>query len=307
MTRLLRTLAFVPVILFPISAFAQSSACGAHPEDPAATIAACTPVIQQSSHHAASCEQQSEWAASTHLSDPLATTPSLPIDISPECSSDLPPQVLYRNSARAIRLAESHHVPASSTGIDLSAQPVLDDALLLRAEAYFTTHKFSAAVKDFNAAAKIEPLGAPLLDHRALAYHGLNNDSRAVNDFSASLNLSATNPAAWADRCRSRAILGNLPQALSDCNTSIQLQRNYAAAYKARGLVYLKSGQYALALANYNDAITLSHPTAVSLYGRGLAKQASGDAPGAAADISAALKLNPAVPAIFKRYRIRLK
>jgi tetratricopeptide (TPR) repeat protein len=307
MTRLLRALALFSSVLFAISAFAQNAVCGAHPQDPAATIAACTPVIKQAQHHTASCEQQAIWAASTRLSDPLATTPSLPLDMSPECSSYLPPQVLYRNSARAIRLAESHYTPSSAAGTDLSAQPVLDDALLLRAEAYFTTRKFSAAVKDFNAAAKIEPLGAKLLYHRALSYHGLNNDNRAVNDFSASLKLTTSDPAIWADSCRSRAILGNLPQALSDCNTSVQLQRNYAAAYKARGLVYLKSSQFALARDNFDDAIKLSKPTAVSLYGRGLAKRASGDPTGAAADTSAALQLNPAVPAIFKRYRVRLK
>src|ERR1700722_6486084 len=154
MTRLVCTLAVLSGILLPVSAFAQNAVCGAHPEDPAATIAACTPVIKQIQHHSTRCNDELIWAASTRA----RSIPYLPATMttpSAECSGYSP----------------------SSPGLSL------EQALYFRADAYLAKGKFDPAIDDYDAAGKLTPLDAMQIFHRALAYHGLNNDSHAVDDF----------------------------------------------------------------------------------------------------------------------------
>jgi tetratricopeptide (TPR) repeat protein/predicted aspartyl protease len=104
-------------------------------------------------------------------------------------------------------------------------------------------------------------------------------------------------------RCWDRAVWGqDLNLALADCEASLRLARRNPAALDSRGLVRLKMGQVDAALDDYDASLRMDPTAARTRYARGLARHRKGLKAEGDKDIAVALKLEPDMPDLAKRY-----
>jgi len=294
---LLPLVAVLSVRLLAQSQAPDPAACFVRSATPDATIAACTPYIKAERKHLAHCHDEMIWESSTLVPAGHAIDPILPSAITPDCSVSAAVPLVGHHSHNGLSVAPGYESPPPGT---------LVDALGARADAYAEKLNFFAAIEDYNDALAIQHNDPSLLYRRGEAYHALHNSSHAIDDFTASLKSDPNNPETLAARCRERAIAGQIAKALGDCDASLQTSPANARALSSRGLIYLKQKRFDQALAAYEAALHESPKAAGALYGRGLAKRALGDALGSSADLAAALKLNPAVGANFRRYKVHI-
>jgi predicted aspartyl protease/Tfp pilus assembly protein PilF len=108
-------------------------------------------------------------------------------------------------------------------------------------------------------------------------------------------------------RCHARALAGDrLEQALADCDVGLQYGHPTAEAHVDRGLVRMRLKKYRMAIFDYNDALDLQPKLAWAFYGRGLAKIADGRRVEGDADITAAVALQPDLPAEAASYGLAM-
>ncbi len=119
-------------------------------------------------------------------------------------------------------------------------------------------------------------------------------DPKAVEDFDAAVRLKPEDASLLDRRCFARARQGKeLELAMADCDASLDIEPHSASALDSRALVYFRKGRLDMALADLNAALKVAPKQAESLYIRGLVKRRNGDAAGSERDIAAAKALQP--------------
>jgi tetratricopeptide (TPR) repeat protein len=135
--------------------------------------------------------------------------------------------------------------------------------------------------------------------NRGLAWSQKNQHVKAIADYDAAAKLQPKDAALLQSRCWSRAVLGRLSQALQDCNASIALNPKDPDTLEIRGFTYRKMRDFARSLADYDAALELRPDAASTLFGRGVTKQDMGVPDEGGKDIQAARQLDAKVDARY--------
>ncbi len=91
--------------------------------------------------------------------------------------------------------------------------------------AYQKKGDFDLAMRDFEAAIRLEPSYPNAFANRGEIFLKQGDYARAVKDFYNTLKLSPDLGIVWNERCWMRAVTGELKGALTDCNEAIRLGR----------------------------------------------------------------------------------
>ena len=134
----------------------------------------------------------------------------------------------------------------------------------------------------------------------------INRDPKAITDFDAAVKLKPDDASLLDRRCFARARQGaELDLAMADCNAALDIEPHNASALDSRGLVYFRMGRVDKAVTDLNAALKISPKQAESLYIRGLIKRRTGDAAGAERDIAAAKALQPQIAEAYGYFGIQ--
>lgn len=150
-----------------------------------------------------------------------------------------------------------------------------------------------------------EPLVDQLLVLRGEAYAALGDYARAVANF----DRAPAQPFIYNSRCWWRAVANvELATARQNCDDALagaadDLQR--ADYLDSRGLVNLREEKWAEAWADYDAAVRLNPDFAHALYGRGLAAIRAGRTTEGRADVARAIRLDTEIAATYARFGFR--
>lgn len=193
-------------------------------------------------------------------------------------------------------------------GRALRIDPTLVDVYIERAQLHYARSAYDAAVRDYEAALRLQPNHPMALQGRDAALRGevdaLGNQLDAIAQ---ALARQPSEPSLWNQRCWIRAVEGQeLDYALADCNEALRLDPRHAAALDSRGLVHLKRGDNEAALADYEAALAVEPGRGHYLYGRGVARVRLGQTAAGQADLVAAERAEPGVTRLYQGYEITL-
>ncbi len=145
-------------------------------------------------------------------------------------------------------------------------QAVSANTFIDRGDEKMANENYKGAIKDYDAAIRIEPDNARFHNDRGVAYDRLNDIQRAIQDFS----------------------------------KAIELNQEYALAYSNRGLKYMDLKEYQKAIHDFNNAILLGSDTFQISKKRGDAHYALGSYNNAITDYDAASRFDPDNSSLFR-------
>ncbi len=135
--------------------------------------------------------------------------------------------------------------------------------------------------------------------NRGLALAQKNQHGKAIADYDAAAKMRPKDAALLQSRCWSKAVSGRLTQALQDCNTSLALNPKDPDTLEIRGFTYRKMRNFNRSIADYDAALELRPDAASTLFGRGVTKHDMGVYDGAKLDFIAARKLDADIDARY--------
>lgn len=157
-----------------------------------------------------------------------------------------------------------------------------------RGLAYFSTGRYSYAVKDFNQAHELNPTDTYTLVWRGSALNYLGQFDEAVNDFTEASRLSPKDSDAYRLRAWANFSLKKYEQAAADYTKVIELDPSKPVSYYDRACALAKAEKSADALRDLDTAIAMapSQPqTGRMLRLRASVRSEIGDNEGALADL----------------------
>jgi hypothetical protein len=149
------------------------------------------------------------------------------------------------------------------------------------------------------------PDDSSTLYRRGQVYASKGAYALALKDFDAAIRINPRDVEAYNNRCFVRTVIGELQPALRDCNEALRLRPNFVDALDSRGLLNLKTGLSKNAIADFDAALKINPKLTSSLYGRGLAKQRAGLKAEGELDISNAKAMDPNIVKEFAGYGVR--
>jgi tetratricopeptide (TPR) repeat protein len=164
-------------------------------------------------------------------------------------------------------------------------------ALLERGRALEQMGKGEEALKDLDAAAKLEPRNREILRRRFGIRHALKDYARALEDSGTMIRLDPNDAEAHSLRCYALGAQGKFDEAMLTCNTAIEFDKDFATAYLYRGKLWDLQNQVAEAGADYATTIHLGSGDARLARARFLIRQ--GKQKEAIADLNALILQDP--------------
>jgi lipoprotein NlpI len=165
-------------------------------------------------------------------------------------------------------------------------RPNLARALIGRAQAYLDLDDDDLALKDFDAALKLEPRQIDALLGRAQLHADAGQPQRAAADFDAALAVDAKNIAALHGRGLARIELMQTDLALRDFDAALAVDPKSPEVLVSRGLARVDRGDYAAALADFSAAHAADPTEASPVIARGRSYMMAGEYAKAEADLA---------------------
>jgi tetratricopeptide (TPR) repeat protein len=162
-------------------------------------------------------------------------------------------------------------IPACSRVIDAkpASQKELVDAYTFRAAAFRNKHEFDAALRDLDAALRLDPNFVDAHVVRGTVYLAKRNLDGALLDFDAALKIDPNHADARKQRAQLYVAKGNPPAALRDYDELVRLEPKSAEAYYLRGAAYGLAGQREKAFRDFEKAVALAPDNPLGLTGLG--------------------------------------
>ncbi|MFQ5737279.1 MAG: tetratricopeptide repeat protein [Thermodesulfobacteriota bacterium] len=155
----------------------------------------------------------------------------------------------------------------------LKVDPLYADAFLNRGVAYSALGEFGRAIADYSAALRLRPGYPEALSNRGVAFMATGDYRKAIADMSAAIAINPDNPAYagnYYNRGMAYSSLGEYEKALADFEKAIGFNPYFAGAYNNRGGVYLRTGRYEEALRDYETAARLEPDGPLAYYNMGV-------------------------------------
>lgn len=149
--------------------------------------------------------------------------------------------------------------------------------LTARGMAYRDSGELAAALTDFDAALKLNPVSANTFNQRALVLEETGHHARALEDFRSALALSPRFAAAYKNRGLAQFFAGNLASAGVDLDAALALAGDDAESYAFRGFLRYVAGRHREAADDFRRAHALNLPYPYLPLWRYLAGAGSGD------------------------------
>ena len=165
-----------------------------------------------------------------------------------------------------------------------------------RGTIYINRGQFEEALRDFNAAIKINPNYLIYYSNRALVHSQLGNDTEALKDLTTALKLNPRYELGYVYRSLIYNLHGEYDKALADLTTAVTIKPSFVLGYYHRGNTNMLIRQYEKAIADFSKAIELDPKNASIYVNRGTTYIQMKKYDNAITDLSKALSLAPNSP-----------
>jgi tetratricopeptide (TPR) repeat protein len=164
-------------------------------------------------------------------------------------------------------------IPACTRIIDSKPQnqSELADIYLFRASAYRDKKQTEAALRDLDAALRLNPNLVDAYVVRGTVQLVTNHPDEAIKDLSSALRLNPNHAEAHRQRAAAYTMKRDLPGAIRDLDEIIRLEPRSAAAHYQRGIALGFSGQHERAFADFDTAVKLQPENPLGLTALGQA------------------------------------
>jgi len=160
-------------------------------------------------------------------------------------------------------------------------------AYLYRADAHRLLKQYDEAIRDYDAAIRLQPDMPGLYNRRGICYEEKGDLDRALFEYTRSIEVDPSFPYGYKNRADILLRQGKRGQALQE-------YRIAAKMLVQDGIKLKKEGGLNTAISRYTAAISLNTPfTPSAYYNRGLAYEAKKDYKRALSDYTEAIRLNP--------------
>jgi tetratricopeptide (TPR) repeat protein len=170
-------------------------------------------------------------------------------------------------------------------------------ALRSRAAAFYRHHRLDDALDDLTHAVTAFPDDIAALRLRGQLYAEMGQIARAVEDFSKVLDHQPGDLPARQARGLVLAASGDHARAILDFNRILERDPRAGVARAARAFSLFRTGQYRLAVADWDQILARDPEQLPVLYCRGVARLLSGDETGGRKDVETVQEKQPDVAA----------
>jgi TonB family protein len=199
-------------------------------------------------------------------------------------------EAAYREAMRLIRTKKTAEGLAMM-GKAIAMKPDWAQAYMARGRQEYQEKRYVEALRDFDAAIRLEPNNPTWYGSRGLAYSYSGQHERAIEDYTREMEMAPRASATpYNNRGWAYVDLGQPEKALPDLTTAIGMSPDYQKAFENRAKAYIALKDWPSAIADLTAAIQIN-ATAWDYEQRAAAKRATNDAPGAAEDSRKAKEL----------------
>jgi tetratricopeptide (TPR) repeat protein len=202
-------------------------------------------------------------------------------------------KISYLNQGVAYNLLEDYTAAVKSFTEAIKLDPKLAPAYAHRAHAYLSLDKLKEALDDCNQAIKLDPKMSFAYNTRGNVYHDMEKWQLALADFNKCLALNPNDHSARINRTRVLYHLDQHGVVIAEATKYIRAHPNDPVGYDNRGLAYTQLKNFSAAIADFNKALSLSPNNPKYLCHRGIAYAESGQHVRAIKDLDLAIKLKP--------------
>jgi tetratricopeptide (TPR) repeat protein len=135
------------------------------------------------------------------------------------------------------------------------------------------------------------PEHAGLLSARGALYLEQKRYSAALSDLEAAARLAPTDPAVLTNRAQAYRQFGRIDDALADLDRAIKIKPNFIPAHFNRGTVLFTRGNYRQALDDFDRCIAVDPHAAAPYFNRAMTQDALGEVARAIADLERFLQI----------------
>jgi len=166
-------------------------------------------------------------------------------------------------------------------------------ALNSRGFAHYQKTEMDLALKDYDAAIKLNPKDPQAYNNRGAVHLSEGQFPLALQDFTQALKADPADSAAFSNRGMAYLLLGKPEEALKDYNSAIKADPKNVEAYSNRAALYYRANKLDLAFPDANMALKLNPKSPELLYLRSLIYRKREDTTHAAQDLAAAKAIVP--------------
>jgi predicted O-linked N-acetylglucosamine transferase (SPINDLY family) len=181
----------------------------------------------------------------------------------------------------------------------LKINPKIAGAYQTRGVALQKLRRFDEAVASYDEAISLAPDDASSFYNRGNAFQELKRFDDAVASYDQAITLKPDHAGAFYNRGNALQELNRIDEALASYNQAITLKLDHANAFSNRGVALQKLKRYDEAVASYDQAIALAADDASSFYNRGAALQELKRFEEAVASYDRAITLKPGYASTF--------
>lgn len=156
-------------------------------------------------------------------------------------------------------------------------------------------HNSGAAIQACTSIITVDSHNDGALVNRGIAFRRAGDTELALRDYDAAIRLNPGAADAFNNRGNALRAQRDLPRAMDDYNEAIRLDPHYAHAFNNRGIIFLELGEVEQAIEDFDRAIAEDPLYANAFRSRALARMEQGLFDLALTDLDAAFRLNPAI------------
>jgi len=172
--------------------------------------------------------------------------------------------ITYANQKRRDKSIEEHTLA-------LISDPNYARTYVSRGSSYYNMGKIKLALKDFDAAIKLNgSLSSAFYNRGLLLARNKKRLDQAIEDFTTAIKLEPKDPMAYVNRGNSYNLKGQNVSAFNDYNKAIELNPKSFGGYYGRGRIYDQKGEVNMAVEDYSKAIEINPDRSEPYTNRGL-------------------------------------
>jgi tetratricopeptide (TPR) repeat protein len=179
-----------------------------------------------------------------------------------------------------------------------AAAAVSADDLARRGHALAEAGQSQAALRDLDAALRLDPRHTQATYDRAIVHHAAGQFAAAMTDIDRAVLLDPQNTRVRNARCVIQVAAERNDAGLKNCYHAMLMPGPAAEAQTAFGQALLLLGRPREALQAFDAALKAEPTHLAARYGRGIARQRTGDTEGSV-DVQEAMKVSPAAGRTF--------
>jgi tetratricopeptide (TPR) repeat protein len=171
--------------------------------------------------------------------------------------------------------------------------PLYVDAYIRRGKCRQSMGDIDGSLADYSKAITLDPLSAYAYNNRGIARRAKQDIAGALSDFDMAISINPRLVDVYVNRGAARCMIDDLDGAIADLDKALSIDPLNSMAFNNRGKAWQLKGDFSKAMADFNRAIALDSNNAMAFANRGLIRLVQGHRPQAESDFERCVRSKP--------------